>query len=224
VASDDLNPYAPPAAPIGAESDEILILGDQGEAEATRRAHIGHEASVKSIGCLLYLPVPICFLAAALMFFFAFSGIRPPNAAAAEPAFMVGGGIFYLMVGGLNLALGLGLRRLQTWARWTNVVLFGLGLTLYTVAFGVALFLKQPAGALGCAIALLILGYILYLLLSAKASTVFSARYRTIVEQTPHIRARTSIVVKVLVVVLITLLTLAFVGGVITAIVNQANK
>jgi hypothetical protein len=41
----------------------------------------------------------------------------------------------------------------------------------------------------------LINGYILYLLLSAKWEMVFSAEYRDIIDATPHIKYRTSILI-----------------------------
>ena len=44
----ELNPYAAPEAEIGAEP--ILVDLDRADAEATRREHLNHEASVKAIG------------------------------------------------------------------------------------------------------------------------------------------------------------------------------
>ena len=60
-----------------------------------------------------------------------------------------------------------------------------------------------------------ILGYILYLLLSAKATTIFSAEYKTIIAQTPHIKYRTSLVVKIVLVLFVAVIVLAVVGGVV---------
>jgi hypothetical protein len=46
--SNAVNPYAAPAAPVE-------DIGANPEAEAIRRAHIHHEASIKAVGFLYYL-------------------------------------------------------------------------------------------------------------------------------------------------------------------------
>jgi hypothetical protein len=54
IGGPEINPFAPPKAPV----DEAAPPGkpsDLAEAEAIRRAHLGHEAWAKSIGSLHYL-------------------------------------------------------------------------------------------------------------------------------------------------------------------------
>ena len=43
----------------------------------------------------------------------------------------------------------------------------------------------------------LIVGYILYLMLSEKGSVVFSPAYKEIIARTPHIKYRTSLILKI---------------------------
>ena len=51
--------------------------------------------------------------------------------------------MFYLALSGLHLALGIGLTRLQTWARWTDVVLIALLLSVYGIAAMILSWLGQ---------------------------------------------------------------------------------
>src|SRR5690242_10496908 len=128
----ETNPYAAPLAEIGVSRAEP---GDVLEAdEAIRRAHLGHEAAVKLIGTLHYLGA-----ACGVFFVLGFLGYvvnRGVGAGAGSIGFfeiaVLG---LYAALTGLNIALGIGLRRLQTWARWTEVVLiaFGLAVTLLAI-------------------------------------------------------------------------------------------
>jgi hypothetical protein len=68
---------------------------------------------------------------------------------------------------------------LRKWARIPTGILSGLGL-------------------LGFPLGTLINGYILYLIFSQKGKTVFSEEYQAVIEQTPHIKYRTSILVWIL--------------------------
>jgi hypothetical protein len=88
-------------------------------------------------------------------------------------------GLILLVLGAAQVWVGIGLRGLKAWARIPTAILSGLGL-------------------LGFPIGTLINGYILYLVLSAKGKTVFSDEYQRVIEQTPHIKYRTSIVVWIL--------------------------
>ena len=62
----------------------------------------------------------------------------------------------------------------------------------------------------------LIVGYILYLLLSPKGSVVFSPAYKEIIAQTPHIKYRTSLILKIVLVLFVSLIGLAIVGAIIS--------
>ena len=211
--SEEFNPYAPPEASLEAEPVELMVIGDLAETEAVRKAHIRHEASIKSIGWLHFLGVPLCFLMAVGAVAALFQVGRGLGAV------MIASAVLYLVLGGLHLALGLGLVRLQTWARWTDVVLTALLLSVYGIG---AMFLivarAEPSQLISISFGSAIFGYILYLLLSTKATTIFSAEYKAVIDQTPHIRYRTSSVVKIFLVALVAVIVLAVVGGVLVGL------
>lgn len=159
-------------------------------AEEIRNAHIKHEASVKSVG-FLYL------LGGTAVVLIGGGGMIVPLAAggggAPDAILALGVSGLLLLVGVVQLAAGLALRRLKPWSRIAGCVISGIGL------------LGFPFGTL-------INGYILYLLLSAKGRMVFSEEYRQIIAQTPHIKYRTSIIVWILLGILLLFLGIAFAG------------
>lgn len=146
------------------------------DAEDIRNEHIKHEASVKSIG-ILYGLGAVAMLVMGVVFAFSLLGSvsRAPSGQG-EPAFLVGFGVVFVVLGGLQLAVAIGLRRLKPWARIVAGIFSGIGL-------------------LGFPLGTLINGYILYLLFSQKGKMVFSEEYQEVIAQTPHIKYRTSIVV-----------------------------
>lgn len=81
-------------------------------------------------------------------------------------------------------AVGYGLRALKPWVRIPAILLAALGL-------------------LGFPIGTLINGYVLYLLLCAKGRFVFTPDYAQIRNVTPHVRYRSSLLVRILFVVLL---------------------
>ena len=176
--SASLNPYATPKAVVADD-------GAGSEAEAVRKEHITHEASVKAVGILFILGGLLTLIGAGV-------GLLAPGATAGEDsAVLVAAG---LAIGALSiayLACGWGLRTLKPWARMPAAVLAVIGL-------------------LGFPIGTLINAYILWLLLSRKGRMVLSADYAAVVEATPHIKYRTSIVVWVVLGLLGVLLLVAF--------------
>lgn len=144
-------------------------------AEAIRLEHLKHEASVKSIGLLYYLG------GAALIVFFIiaanFSTVPTSRLGGPLASFLA---FILILVGVGQIVVGTGLRRLRSWARIPTGILSGLGL------------LSFPIGTL-------INAYILYLVFSRKGKMVFSEEYRAVMEQTPHIKYRTSILVWILI-------------------------
>ena len=145
--------------------------------EETRREYLKHEASVKSIGLLYYLGgAALLLLGMSTLITATRLGTRPSGSEAAGA--LVGSALF-LILGLGQIWVGTGLRRLKRWARVPTGILSGLGL-------------------LGFPLGTLINGYILYLVFSRKGRMVFSDEYRAVIEQTPHIKYRTSIVVWIL--------------------------
>ena len=156
-----LNPYAPPKARV---ED---IVQTTSEADAIRREHIRHEASVRSIGVLYYLGGgALCLAAIGFLSFYA-SGMRQ---------FAPVIGVLYLGLGILDFFIAHAIRKLRPWARTALVVLSFIGL-------------------LGFPLGTLINGYILYLLLSQKGRRLFEADYPEIVAATPDVKYRTPIAV-----------------------------
>ena len=135
-----------------------------------RRAHINHEASVKSVGTV--------YLIGALFATIGGIGCFAATGSSSQVGLTAVGAI-YLLLGILLGFVAFGLQNLKTWARWIAAVFSSLSLILF------------PMGTL-------IGGYILYLLISQKGTMVFSAGYQDIIKATPHIKYKTSIVVKIL--------------------------
>ena len=150
----DTNPYQPPEA-------EILVASEVADAEAIRKAHINHEASVKSIGTLYHLGGMLCIA----MGFSAWVGrdTQPP------PAVAIGVGSFFLLIALVQVWIGSGLRKLKPASRIPAAVLTGIGLLAF------------PVGTL-------INAYFMYLLLCKKGRMVLSDEYKQIIAQTPHIK------------------------------------
>jgi hypothetical protein len=186
---DELNPYQPPKARL--EETLLDLSHDLGEAEAIRRKYLSHEASVKSIGSLHFLSVVYILVA--------FVAIALSNQ-------LFGGGVgsirflavlvYFLGLLALNLAMGIGLRGLKPWARWTEVLL-----TILSICASL-IFAGRPAAVRGGEAAGVIVfftiipAYILYLLLSKKGAVVFSPEYREIIDRTRYIKYRSSWLLK----------------------------
>lgn len=159
--------------------------------EAIRQEHIKHEASVKSVG-FLYL------FSAVLMFVFGGMGvfvIGSAQSGGGGSGLGVMLGLILLVLAGVQVWVGLGLRRLRTWARIPAGILSGIGL------------LSFPLGTI-------INLYVLYLLFSRKGKMVFSPQYRRIIEETPHIQYKTSVVVWIFLALLLVLMGLAVIGAI----------
>lgn len=89
-----------------------------------------------------------------------------------------------IVMGFAQLATGIALRRLRKWSRVVGVIFGCIGL------------LGFPMGTL-------ISACTLYLLLCAKGTMVFSADYKQIIAETPHVKYRSSKVIKWLLLILI---------------------
>lgn len=156
------------------------------ESEAIRRAHLNHEASIKSWGFLQMVGGVITLAVGG----FVVAGILSDGIEASlsiSGAFALGA----VAYGGILLWLGIGLRKLRPGARIGSAILAGIGL-------------------LGFPVGTLINGYVLYLLLSQKGRTIFSDAYRRVVTETPHVKYRTPVWVWILVV----LVVLALIGAI----------
>ena len=160
--SEAANPYAAPAARV----DDV---GANPEAEAIRRAHISHEASIKAVGILYYLGGTLMTIIAAA------SLIGAPRNEPGAAAIM----LLLVAIGAAQLFAGWGVRALRSWGRIAGCVLSAIGL-------------------IGFPIGTLINAYILYLFLSKKGRTIFSPEYQDVIAATPHVKHRTPIAVLIL--------------------------
>jgi hypothetical protein len=219
--SADDNPYAPPQAPIG-EVESAEVSSDMAEAEAIRRTYLSHEASIKSIGSLHYLGVVFGIVGLGM---FVFSAL-PRNgemAGGINSAPFIGAVVYLLVIVSLNLVLGIGLTALKPWARWTEVVLTSILLLIYLLlgTVGVVVVAKGrsvgPGEIGGMLVMSLLLSYILFLLLSKKGSMVFSHEYRSIIERTPHIKYKTSWILKGCLIVLVLVIGLSLIAAFISS-------
>lgn len=163
-------------------------------AETLRRAHLHHEASVKSIGFLYYLCAFFLAIATATALLALVDGYHGPRVAMAAVLFALT--FVYAW-------LGRGLRRLDPRVRVGTTILAALSL------------LSIPIGTL-------IGAYILYLLHSAKGKMVFSEDYRQVIAATPEIRYRTSKVVLAIVILGVVLVSLVVLFGLVLPALQRA--
>jgi len=179
-----VNPYSPPRARV----DDVAQADS--EAEEIRQEHIKHEAAIRSVGILYYLSGGLMVLLGGAMLFGSF--------ATTLGALGAGLSIVYAGLGVLMLFVARGVRKLESWARTTTIVLAAIGL-------------------LGFPVGTLINGYILYLMLSKKGKRIFADDYKDIIEATPHVKYRTSIVVWIV----LGILLLAFIGLIAAAVFTK---
>jgi hypothetical protein len=211
----ELNPYAPPTAPLG--PDLVASTDGLAEAEAVRRKYLSHEASVKSVGSLHYLSAVFTVLGIVVMIMSLSSGQQFNGAGRGESA-VIGFGL-YAALTAFHVALGMGLTGLKTWARWVEVVLVSLTLLAFVVAASGALYLSSRGGGMLATMAIvygfvaLIPAYILYLLVSEKGTVVFSPAYRVVIDRTPHIKYKTSCLVWGFLLLVVVFIVIAVVGA-----------
>jgi hypothetical protein len=175
------NPYASPTADLTAPltNDSSTTAMEQ-----VRRKYLNHQASVQSVGWLYWIgSVVIYILAFSIVF-------GPSLGRGSDFSFRLIMGAVYFGFATLSLWLGYGFRKLDRRARIPAGIFSALGL------------LSFPIGTI-------INGYILYLIFSAKGSMVFSPEYKELIRQTPHIRYRTSIIVRILLVLVLALFAFA---------------
>jgi len=180
--------YCARCKPIAVQKLKEGVLSRTTAADEIRNRYLKHEASVKSVGLLYYMGGIGLFIMGII------SMVVDGRSSDASP--WIGAVLLGLSL--IQFWVGTGLRRLKRWARLPSGILSGIGL------------LGFPMGTL-------VNAYILYLIFSKKGKMVFSDEYRAVIEQTPHIKYRTSILLWILLgLVLLILgaaLTASFLGG-----------
>lgn len=160
-----------------------------GYAEEIRKKHINHEASVKSIGTLYFLGGIISLIVAVVYLSLAVTTIsgsgRPRNfQPGGQPpvglliAVLLVTGIVFGLVSVAQIWIAWGLRGLKPYARIGGIVLSAIGL-------------------LGFPVVTIISAYVLYLLISEKGVYIFTPHYQEVIKMTPHIKYKSSIIVKI---------------------------
>jgi hypothetical protein len=219
---DDFNPYAAPKATTQARRAAI----EESQAESIRRDLIKREATVKSVGSLMILGALWSIAKATQMFLAAAGAIALPNEVARNHAVdpelvkpgMIAAGVIYLVFVAIGLGVGLGVRRLQAWARWTALVFWSLSLAFWLLAGLLAAFANPSVGLVMLAIFGGFTGYVVYLLASPKSGYLFTPEYRVVIEQTPHIKYRMGPVIRILLAVVGVLFLLGFIVAILKAV------
>lgn len=174
------SPVCPACKPIALEKVREGVTTNSAAVQL-RTQHLGHEASLRSVGVLYLVGGILTSLGGLLMLIGALRLMGNPNLAQSNQPVLIAAtiGLVLLVVGGLQAACGFHLRRLRPLARIPVGIISALGL------------LAVPLGTL-------INGYILYLLFSKKGRFILSPEYQAIVAATPEIKYRTSIVIWIL--------------------------
>jgi hypothetical protein len=165
--------HNPFAAPTAPLTDADL------DAEQTRREHLNAEASIKSVGSLYMLTAILIVVGIIFLYAQLGNGVRT----AASTAYLQQS-VPLLAMSGFFAWLALSLRRLKPWSRVVGTVFSVIGL-------------------IGFPIGTLINGYILYLFWSEKGRMIFSEEYKEVIATTPHIKYKTSILVKLILALLV---------------------
>jgi len=189
----DDNPFQAPTTVEVAPQNEV-----EGDAASIRRHHLKHEASIQGIGSL-YVIGGVFSVIAGLMYVSTMAVGPGAGIGIGGNELLISSIVMLLVVGigVLQLFTGLGMRKVRPWTKIPATIL------------AVITLINIPIGTL--------LGfYILYLLHSSKGQVVLANSYQDIIAATPEIKYKTSIIVKVFVVILLVVVGL----GLIAALVN----
>jgi hypothetical protein len=193
------NPYAPSGSSY---SDASLDANfDLSQAELIRKSHLSHEANIQSFGCLYTLGgimgilIGIFYIGLGI---FVMAGGENPQAGVNPMA----AGIMTTLIGVVFLAIAVA----QLFAGRSMQTLNPSGKILAIVVAAIGAILLPVCGTV-------ISGYLLYLLVSAKGEMVFSSAYKEVMQATPHIRYRTSMIVWIFLFLLIGAILLGIIAA-----------
>lgn len=192
----EINPYTAPPEEVTNYGPLMLDLNPS-DVEFTRLEYLSHETSVKAVGGLMYF---FGLLLVILAIAQAFGGNREVVDGQSRVMADV---VAFLMLGLLHFAVGNGLRQMQTWARWTELVVA----SLYTLV-----------GLVQVNIFGLVFIVVIYLMIAKKSGVVFSPHYREIVAQTPQIKYQMSLAFRVILGLTVGLVALLVVIAIVAAL------
>lgn len=200
------NPFEPTGGAFGSIHSEADL--DSSQAELIRKNHLNHEANIQSFGCL-YTFGGVCGIIGSLFYIVIGMSIATgavplspgnPNAPGGVANPWVSGivmalaGVLFLAISIAQLLGGRAMQKLNPKGKVFAIIISAIGL------------LGFPCGTL-------ISGYLLYLLLSQKGEMVFSDRYKEIMQATPHIKYKTSIIVWIFLFLLLGLIAFGFIAA-----------
>ncbi len=181
------NPYAPPVANIAPPLPDTGIA----HLEAIRREHLKVESTIKTAGVLFCLgAIVLLFTAGSIIFNLAKTTLGP-----------LPGAMIIVILGLIQGATGIGLRRLQPWSRIPAIILSAIGLLAF------------PLGTI-------INALILINIAGKKGKRILSSDYKDIVAMTPHVKQKTSIWV----IILLVILAIFLIGIVAVAVIPNLGK
>ncbi|MBN2578928.1 MAG: hypothetical protein JXB10_08050 [Pirellulales bacterium] len=185
--NDSQNPYAAPKTDVFSQPTAPI---EEADAEVIRRNHIAVEASIKSIGTLYFIGSGSIIVGGIIGLFAAFAENGPATIVRRIDTrgfwVLFGFVCFYALLAALGIWVGIGLRRLKRSAWIAAGVFSSLGLFAF------------PVGTL-------INAYILSLLLRKKGQYVFTPEYKAIIQQTPHVKYRFSVLIWIFLILFIIL-------------------
>jgi hypothetical protein len=158
--------------------------------EAVRKKYINHEASVKSIALLYGLGAIFTIIIGVIGLIMPMHNKVPLVTTILHIAFC----ILFIGIGVTQFCVGCGLQKLRQWARIPTIILSSIGLLAF------------PLGTV-------INAYILYLVISEKGKVVLSNEYKAVIQATPHIRYKTSIIVWIVLGIFVTLIAIAIIAA-----------
>lgn len=145
--------------------------------EATRQEYLKHEASLKSVGTLYCIGALFLLLGGIMELTMVLTTNQSEGLNSASfTQGLIGFAIGSIVVVTVVFVVARGLRKIRPWVKIPGTLVASLGL------------LSFPIGTL-------INGYVLYLIWCRRGRFVLSPEYRLIIEATPHIKSKTSIIV-----------------------------
>lgn len=166
------NPYAAP------QDLQPSPAAPPTDAHAIRQAHLGTEASIKSLGFLYYLGGFLSLLGIATPVAILASSDKPLGAG--DLGAIIGQALISLFIAIPLIIVARALRRFRPWAKIPVAILSVIGLLI------------SLANPLGLLVSAIINIYILFLVLGKKGRVVLSGSYQEIIDATPDVRHKTS--------------------------------
>jgi hypothetical protein len=185
------DPYAPPRA----ETDEAGDLTDDLDPQDIPLAYLDHARAIKRVSwvnfflAVIWAPAAIGTLLMSALMVLRAVGIDPidyqfPKDIPSGIAW-VALTTFHIGCLALNIAIGIGLRRFQSWARWADIAIATFFLVICLAYAGDVVLNQKPLAWLlmtsvpGMALS----GLVLLTLLSPRSRRVFSSPYRELIAQ-----------------------------------------